>query len=80
MAGARPAGIIYTSTSITHDHIILRGQADTVFTVVSYAAALEGVPYRNVRVSRLEEAPATETAPGSSNITGAIIFEIIVTN
>ncbi len=80
VAGARPAGIIYTSTSITQDHIILRGQADTVFTVVSYAAALEGVPYRNVRVSRLEEAPDTEAAPDSSNITGAIIFEIIVTN
>jgi type IV pilus assembly protein PilM len=69
VATARPQGIIYTSSSISRDKIILHGQADSVFTVISYATALESVPYREVRISRMEPALNPE---------GTISFEIIV--
>jgi hypothetical protein len=82
VTAGRPPNINAISTEIDNRRIILRGQTDSVFTVVDYAAALEAVPFLDVRISRLDEAPpeanSAENAASSSNATGAIIFEIVI--
>jgi hypothetical protein len=80
VTAARPPGLLLTSIAIGGSRITLRGETDSVFTAVGYATALEAVPFREVRISRLDEAPlpansadGAETAPGTASV---IIFDI----
>jgi Tfp pilus assembly PilM family ATPase/Tfp pilus assembly protein PilN len=77
-----PEKLLLTSIEIDADRITLSGEAENVFTVIDYALALEAEPFREVRISRLDEAVlkaggGNETE-SSSNTTSNIIFEIVI--
>jgi PAS domain S-box-containing protein len=70
-------------TCLTSGEMInIRGETDSVFTAVDYATALEALPFKDVRisgldevVSRLESPAGTENPPPEKRI---ISFEITV--
>lgn len=77
-----PANTYFTSIQILKDSVVIKGEADNVFTVTNYAAALEaeGI-FSEVRIAQLDETlvelPATgdnTTTPQTVNI---ITFVII---
>jgi hypothetical protein len=78
----QPPKLQLTTIEIDSNRIALRGETDSVFTAVEYATALDGVPFRDVRISRLDEAPPrsndTDNAVSSTNTTRMIIFEIVI--
>ena len=79
---AQPPNLQFTSIEIDSSQITLRGETDSVFTAVNYAVALEAVPFREVRISLLEEtllpANITDNADSSANITSVITFVIVI--
>jgi hypothetical protein len=82
VTNAQPAGTFFTSLEIGPSRIIVRGETDSVFAAVNYALVLEALPFREVRISQLDEAaPKTvdtgekqRAYPGSQ----VIVFEIII--
>jgi len=81
---ALPPAACFTSIEISSGRIIIRGETDSVFTVVAYATALEAVPFRDVRISELDEvlsktdgAANAESPPTESRV---ISFEITMNN
>ncbi|MCK4274088.1 MAG: PilN domain-containing protein, partial [Dehalococcoidales bacterium] len=78
-----PPQTYFTSIEIDNNRIIVRGETDSVFTVIDYATALEAInTFSEVRITELDEASPTtseaeetETTPGGGNV---ITFEIIV--
>ncbi len=80
----QPPATYFTSIEISHSRIIVRGETDSVFTAVDYATALEAVPFREVRISGLDEvlskvnsAANAETPSSESHV---ISFEITLNN
>ena len=74
VTGAAPPEILLTSLTIENGRITLRGETDSVFTAIAYAVALEEVPFREVRLSRLDE-----TEPENESQTESTInFEIVI--
>jgi hypothetical protein len=66
-----PSPATFTSVAIESELITVRGEADSVFTVVAYADALEASgAFSGVRIARLDEAPPE---------TGGITFEVSIT-
>ena len=83
VTGAMPASIFFTSIEILKDSVLIQGEADSEFTVIAYATALEaqGV-FTEVRIVTLDE--TVITVPGTDGATSSqvniITFEIICTN
>jgi hypothetical protein len=81
-SGAFPSKASYTSVEIQKDGIIIKGEADSVFTVVAYAEALEAQgAFTEVRISKLDETLITlpgsgETEPAAVEGINVITFEI----
>ncbi len=77
---AQPSAVYFTSIEIGHSRIAVRGETDSVFTVVEYAIALEAVPFREVRISELNEiaseANSTDDAENPPTDGHSISFEI----
>lgn len=84
LTGALPPQTYFTSIEIDNNQITARGETDSIFTVIDYATALEGIKaFLEVRITELDEvSPAvpgvgeTEATPGGTSI---ITFEILVT-
>jgi hypothetical protein len=78
----QPPKLQFTSIEIDSSRITLLGETDSVFIAIDYAAALETLPFREVRISRIDEAPLQENNAaedaGSANITNVIMFEILI--
>lgn len=78
-----PPGTYFTSIEIDNNRITVRGETDSVFTVIDYATALEAIrTFPEVRITELDEvslttpeADDTETTGGEASV---ITFEIIV--
>lgn len=78
-----PANAYFTTIEMTNDSVVIKGEADNVFTVTSYAAALEaeGI-YSEVRIVRLNEILVASPASDNTTLppaTKVISFEIICT-
>ncbi|MFQ5759224.1 MAG: PilN domain-containing protein, partial [Candidatus Bathyarchaeia archaeon] len=58
---ALPSGAYFTSIEIGTDQVTVKGEADSSFTVISYAMALEtqGV-FSEVRIGEIGESRSTE--------------------
>jgi type IV pilus assembly protein PilM len=68
-----PETAVYTGLEINHNEISVSGEADSMFTVIEYAAALDALgTFYDVRINSLEEA--------SSKFSAATVtrFEIII--
>jgi Tfp pilus assembly protein PilN len=84
LTGVLPPQTYFTSIEIDNNQITARGETDSVFSVIDYATALEGIKtFSEVRITELvEDSPAipvvveTEASPGGVSL---IIFEILVT-
>ncbi len=82
VTAAQPPATDFTTIEIAAGRIIIRGEADTVFSVVDYATALEAVPFRDVRISELDETvsifnPASDAENQPAEIR-VISFEITI--
>lgn len=83
ITGVLPANTYFTSIEMYNDSVVIKGETDNVFTVTSYATALEaeGI-YSEVRIVQLDDTlvalPTSDnnTTPLTINI---IVFEIICT-
>jgi Tfp pilus assembly protein PilN len=82
VTGAIPAHTLITSIEVGRDAITIRGETDSVFSVVAYATALEAADNSSkVRITSLDEADAasvTTNETGTPAGVKAIIFEILV--
>jgi hypothetical protein len=82
VTSVQPQKLQLTSIEIDNNRISLSGETDSVFTAIEYVTGLEAVPFREVRISRLDEARqesnVTDEGGSSSNITGIIVFEIAI--
>jgi Tfp pilus assembly protein PilN len=84
VTGIMPSKTYFTSIEILNGAITIEGEADSVFTVIEYAAALEaeGV-FKEVRIIQLDEAVITLPGAGegesAQSQVSVIIFEIICT-
>jgi Tfp pilus assembly protein PilN len=68
-----PAAALYSAVKLTHSQIAISGEADNLFTVTDYAAALDALgKYYEVRINILEE--------GVSAFSAAVViqFEVII--
>jgi Tfp pilus assembly protein PilN len=84
VTGTMPSKTYFTSIKILKDAITIDGEADNVFTVTQYAAALEaqGV-FTEVRIIKLDEAAISKPVTGENETTSpevnVITFEIACT-
>jgi Tfp pilus assembly protein PilN len=81
VTGAMPPATYFTSIEIMKDAISVKGETDSVFTVVAYATALEsqGV-FKDVRITMLDETTVTPSGAEGTFTPGAgvITFEILM--
>jgi hypothetical protein len=84
ITGVLPANTYFTSIEMNNDSVVIKGEADNVFTVTSYASALEaeGI-YSEVRIVQLNDM-LVDLPPTGENITtiqtvSIVFFEIICT-
>ncbi|HJX13552.1 MAG TPA: PilN domain-containing protein, partial [Dehalococcoidales bacterium] len=72
---ALPPGTDFTSVEMDSGRVTLQGEADSVFTVIDYATALEAAgAFREVRITRLDEAESAFSGEAGN----VIKFEIIM--
>jgi Tfp pilus assembly PilM family ATPase/Tfp pilus assembly protein PilN len=83
VTGVMPAKIYFTLIEMHEDSVMIQGEADSEFTVIAYATALEaqGV-FTEVRISSLDETIITVPGSGGADASqvSVITFEIICTN
>jgi Tfp pilus assembly protein PilN len=78
-----PPNTSFTSIEILKDAITIKGETDSVFTVVDYVAALESKSiFTNVRITQLDEGLITSSGDGiigttPTQVTG-VTFEILI--
>jgi hypothetical protein len=79
----QPPATHFTSLEIGPGRITVRGKTESVFTAVAYALSLKAVPFREVRISGLDEVPSEANAPDGALVPPAgsqiITFEIVIT-
>ncbi|OGO00604.1 MAG: hypothetical protein A2Y58_01310 [Chloroflexi bacterium RBG_13_51_52] len=82
VTGVLPLKTSFTSIEIVKDSIIIKGETESVFTVIEYAMALEaeGI-FTNVRIRELDETlisiPGTEESESTPPQVSVITFEIV---
>ncbi len=78
VTGAIPSKTSLSSVEIRKEAITVRGEADSVFTVIDYAAALEDKKeFAEVRITSLDDTDSGDSTLPSQ--TGVITFEILIT-
>jgi len=79
VTSAIPSGAYFTSIQIGTDQIIVEGKADSSFTVVSYAMALEARwGSSEVRISEIDKSEVTEAE--TTETEGTVVSFIIIIN
>jgi hypothetical protein len=82
VTGAIPSQASFTSIEIRKEDITIRGEADSVFTVVDYAVALEyEEEFSKIRITSLDEVTTTASGSGETDTppeVNVITFEILL--
>lgn len=80
ITGVIPANLYLTAVNLDSEEITIDGEADSVFTVVAYAAALEeGGTFEDVNISQLDEDTPINPETGEKEGETFIVFTITVT-
>ncbi|MFA5309616.1 MAG: pilus assembly protein PilM [Dehalococcoidales bacterium] len=79
VTGAMPPQISFTWIEIRPEDITIKGETDSVFSALAYAAALESQNhFTDVRVTSLDENVVETGAPDETTVITVITFEIYI--
>jgi len=72
-----PSGAYFTAIEIETDQLTIKGKADSAFTVISYAMALESHgEFSEVRLAEIGEGKSAETE--TTQVESGVSFAIVV--